>query len=975
VLLLALLLGSAPVGWLPYLANALVRKYLDVRDLPDIRVRVERLSPWQLQAALQLGTNAPASHLNRLTVRFSPSGLYHRRIDRVELSDGLLQFQADSNGLVCCGVPQDLERLRLARSPLADDEEETTTRHPWQVGSIVLDRLTLRLLPPENRRAAEPYDLCLQAAAIAGPEELRILMADYGRTGTQGNGALRPETGDGWFVVTLPESQVQEWLRVAQWYISDPRGQGRDLCAGNGGGTFLLRLEQWRPALFQVDLSLRAATRWEALHLTGDLRVHGLARWLPEDEGRPTLEAQADLRVRMASAAGIAVADDRELPAQASVAVQAFPHRAEWDCRLSARLQLSHEAVRACLPSIAERYHEALGVRLDGALTTPDWQLWNGSATAMLLDAPAGWGARDGAWRVQDLLAQATAYVTNSMLAAVRAEATARWSAEQSAAVTGRVRVAVVTVPPFDQAQLAATVRVDHVALPAGTLGWDPEHPPQASLEASLRRTPQGVAVAPVQLSVCDTPLQWISGTGEELRGVLAAGGSAAFGSSARWQAQVCLTGVQVRAEDFTGGVESLCLRLRELPVEPGRDFPAGTLAQVTLSNGWLRTTDDSVQLDGLRLAVPLSATAHGVQSAGAPALAWDRLSCEGLFVSPESLALTTGVQAVSAYLQVGVPQLGLHPRVAVKAAWSNTWVVQANAELPAAIVADDEGVRTLLQRWTGAELSLTGQVAATAALTLAAGKPPALRLQAAVTNLDVGGLADPWQVSGIAATVALDGPRGWRTPQGQVLSFRSAKKGSLVTQEGRVQWQYRRDAFLVEQADLQWCRGALHAYGVTYNIHNPDFNCVLYADKIHLGDMMAQTRTIRGSGEANLFGRIPLSVQNGMLRVTESYLHTSPGEEGVLKVNDERLMDTALPMGSMLEGVREKLRDGLRNLKLSVFRVGLSGSGTNAVLRVSIAGRPAEDNGAPPLELNVNVHGALHEFLDYGQMLIRQEP
>ncbi len=971
-MLVAVLVTTAPTGWLPRLANALIREYLRVRELSAIQVRVERLTPWHLQAAVQLGTNAPFSHVNRVAVHFSPSGLYHARIERVELSDGLLQFCATTNGLRCCGLPPDLARLRPGPSPLQDDDEAVSPR-TWQVGTILLDRLTLRLLPPD--RLAEPYDLCLQAAALAGPEEVRIMLADFGRVGTLANGALRPETGDGWLVMTLPESQVQEWLRVAQWYVSDPRWQGRDLCVGNGGATILIRMEAWRPALCQIDFSLRAATRLEAINLAGDVRVHGIARWKPEDEGRPTLNAQADLCVRMASAPGVAWADDRELPAQAAVSVQVTPHRAQWDCQVAARALLSHEAVRACLPQVAGVYDESLGVRLDATFATPDWQIWNGAATAMLLDTPAGWAPRDASWRVQDLLVQATAYVTNSALAAVRGQLDGRWSTALGTTATGRFCSALVAVPPFTVAHLTSTVRVESVTLPMGTLAWDDAQPLQAAVAAVLRRSAAGVSVDDVQIALAPTPLSWQSGAGEELRAVLSANGSGGYDKLAQWQLGVALTGLTARAADFTGGASSVSLRAELAPVDPATTSTLTPRVLVAVSDGWLHTADESVQLDGLQLRVPLAYAAARLQADGEPQLSWNRLACSGLSLTPEGFALTTSPQSVETHVQVGAKELGLHARAQVGASWSNAWQLQAGAELPATVLSDSDALRGLLRQWTGQALSVTGEVAAAATLNMAAGKAPAVHLQLAITNLNVGDPADQWQVAGLATHVALDGPRAWRTPQGQVLSFQSAKKGSLRADGGRLQWQFRREAFLVEQADLQWCRGALHVYGVTYNIHNPDMNCVLYADKIHLGSLMAQTKAVRGTGEANLFGRIPLNLQNGKLRLTESYLHTTPGEAGVLQVQDDRLVDAALPQGSIYAGVREKLRSAMQNLTLSVFRVQLSGSGTNAVLGVHIAGRPAEDDSAQPIELNVNFHCDMDQLLDEGEGLMNLLP
>ena len=132
LVLLAAITATAPTGWLPRLANALLREYLRVRDLSAIQVRVERLTPWNLRAALRIGTNEPVSRIDRLDVRYSPGGLWHARIEHMAIDGGLLQFRAGTHGAALCGLPPDWSmRLRPGASPV-DDEE--TVPQLWQAG-------------------------------------------------------------------------------------------------------------------------------------------------------------------------------------------------------------------------------------------------------------------------------------------------------------------------------------------------------------------------------------------------------------------------------------------------------------------------------------------------------------------------------------------------------------------------------------------------------------------------------------------------------------------------------------------------------------------------------------------------------------------------------------------------------------------------------------------------------------------------
>ncbi|MFZ4394960.1 MAG: intermembrane phospholipid transport protein YdbH family protein [Kiritimatiellia bacterium] len=1027
LVLLVAITATAPTGWLPRLANALLREYLSVRDLSGIQIRIERLTPWHLRAALQFGTNAPVSRIDRLDVRYSPGSLWHARLDRVEVMGGLLQVAVTTNGFTLCGLPPDLARLRPGASPLADDEDVPAT---WQVGQGLLDNVTLRLLPPEaidgsrgrspslsttnsstgadGRATAQagdrlPFDLCLHASAVTDPQgETRFAISDYGRAGLLANGSVRLESGDGWLVAALPESQVQEWLRVVQWYVRDPRFAGADLCAGNGGATFLARMEQWRPAVAQGDLALRAASRLPDASLTYDLRIHGVAQWEEAETLRPTLSANVELGVRMAACPAFAWSDDSELPARANIALKLTPQRTEWEGQVAVRAMLSHEAVQACLPDASGLTTGALRLRMEGTFTSADLQNWAGEANAMLLAPSPRWSAHDVALSGNDLVLHATARVDNSKLVSVRGQVDAAGLLASAGGVScaAEAGAAFAARAPFDRVDVAVTTRVQAVTLPAGKVVLDGDRPLEMQAVMSLLVKGTNVDVIPSRLSI----LPWqarVAGVevgmpkgldvpfcGGSIRNGVAIWDKGAEPLFLRWDDGSAVTAgirvdgaygvptgdyVAIVAENMafgvpglTGGVAYASLGLAGETVDSGAYAPVLGM-NLNLNGAWAR---DSAgwQVEGLWVHLPLALSNRTFALRDTPGLIWTNLEYEGLHAIPEGFALTLTGQTATAQMQVGVPEVGVHASLQAHADWSHAWQVAVTAAVPPATLVDNAELRRLSRKFSGYELSITGQVSATASALLTADRQPTLRIVATVTNLDVGCSAEQWQVSGIATHVALDGPRGWRTSQGQMLTFCSAKRGNLHFDAGTVQWQYRREALLVEQADVGWCKGLLHVYGLTYNPHDPDLDFVVYADQIHLGALMAQTRALHGTGEGRLYGRMPISIKYGKLHLTDSYLHTMSGETGVMKMENTDLLDAALAAGKVDAGVRERVQKALRNLKLSVFRLQLSGSGASAVMGVHIEGRPADDPAGQGVDMNVNLHGPLDDLFQMSE-------
>ncbi|MEI8241629.1 MAG: YdbH domain-containing protein [bacterium] len=1014
-LLLALLAAvgaataTAPTGWLPRLANALICEYLRVRDLSAIQVRVERLTPWHLRAALQFGTNDPVSRIERLEARFSPGSLWRHGVAQVDVDGGLLQFRTAPGGVSVCGLPSGLRRLSPGTSPLAD-EDDVPVR--WQVGKLLLDNVTLRLLPPEA--GAAPFDICLHASAVTDPQgETRFAISDYGRAGTLANGAFRFETGDGWLVAVLPESQVQEWLRVAQWFMTNPRFQGSDLCAGNGGATLLARMEQWRPALVQGDLSLRAATLLQDCSFTYDLRLHGVAQWEMADSLRPTITANAQVGLRMASFPAFAWSDDHEQPASASVAVKLTPRKAEWECQVAARGALSHEAAQVSVPTGSVQLPEAPVFRIDGVFTSPDLATWDGAIEAMAIVPQPRLPAGDMALACRDLVVQATATVTHSQPAVVRGrvDLSGVSCAGRGIRLAGDAGVSFGSSAPFQCANVAVTAGVASLTLPAGAVSFDKDEPLRMIASATLARAPDGrVSVCAAELNVA--PQQMITGntrlglpdglqlrmrrSGEnpdgmtvELLPAPVAGQSGTGMAATAWVSAAAFVGRQrsstVSCGDMTLRVTNVLFRAAELTggvasadVTVSNDKAGGLASRsaprirAEISGAWLRGRN-GLQLDGLQALLPLECVDREIRVAGLPGLTWRNLECQGVHLVPEGFALSLTGQTAAVQMSVGVLEANLHASLGVYADWSRAWQVAVTAEVPPSTLADTEALRGMIWRLADMDLVVTGQVAATVSALLAKDLPPSVKVSAAVGNLDVGCLSGKWQVSGLSAGLTADGPRAWRTPQGQVLTFRSARSGDLALDGGALRWQYRREALLVEQADVNWCGGSLHAFGVPYDPREQRLETVLYAERIELGRLMAQTRMLQGSGAGRLYGRLPLTLDKGKVKLSESYLYSTPGETGSLKLSNTAPIELAMEQGSIDAATRQKVSAALQNMQYSLFRMDLSGGGANASLGIQIEGRAAEDAAAPPVHLNVNLGGSLDEFFNFGMDLSRK--
>jgi hypothetical protein len=858
-------LAAAPDGWLPWLANRAAARVLRQQGLDAIRLRIERLTPWQVSASLVAGDQEPRLRLHRVEAHFSPAGLLRRRVASVTLAGGVVPLRIATNGGPLPALPWD-----TAATALHPPEEERDSpaaavhRSAWQVGAIVADGIELSLAARANGPTLS-LPLRLSAVGVGGQTRFE---AALGRAAS---------------------------IRL--------RGD-LDLAGGTG------RVEADVPVAGSMDLAGRICD------LTGQPRPA-----LPDLEFTGPLRASVHLREWQPQAVSALVPPGR---------FEAAGNQREG--RAPARPDTTRRPGRGRAPESAEA--------ASGKARVPPGEAVQVTWEALRLAADRGTNGWQGDLSVAGIVVRAAG-------AECRGNADASFAAGDA----------------LDAGNVVLTTRMTAADIPGGGPVFTGGVPLAASVSARASRAPGerggqvawdgGVVLAPFRwgdtnsaISMPDAMTVFFRGEATGSSVVLRVQGSPAHfgfqgGQTATGSASLILTG-HLRAENRVAAYD----------------------ASLDVANGFFRDAR-GVRLDGLAVRLPFHGS-NGSLRADAPEATWSNLTCHGVRIVPGTAALTaTGAMATVA-LPLSIPDLGLRANVRAQASWFNGWQMAVTAEVPAAGVADTAALRGVLKRLTGQEIAVSGQVAAEATATFAPGRTPHFSGEAAVSNLDLSCDAFRSAVSGLTARVAFRGDTFWHTAGSQQAAFRTAVANGIPLEGGDIRWQFNRDTLLVERAEFGWCGGMLRAYGVPLDLHDPRADFDLYADKIQLGRLLRLVKTMPGSGDGVLYGRVPLRIERGQLRLAESYLHSQPGETGVLRVHDVSFLDQALAQSGVAAAVREKLQKTLQDLTFTVLRFDLDpGRGEDAVLRVQLKGAPGTDKTLPPVDLDVRVRGTLESLFN----------
>lgn len=285
---------------------------------------------------------------------------------------------------------------------------------------------------------------------------------------------------------------------------------------------------------------------------------------------------------------------------------------------------------------------------------------------------------------------------------------------------------------------------------------------------------------------------------------------------------------------------------------------------------------------------------------------------------------------------------------------------------------ADDDGiVRVLGKVQLDAPGLFNGRVGVEMAVDLRPGSTTPWRCR---VTLDDGALTlqkpVALELQGVRTALSLeaDSPGGcWRLLPVEGV-FERAVLAGIGIDGGRVRGRIDADELLVERAEFGWCGGTLRMYAVRADRREPDVDFVLYAEQLDAGALLALIKPLHGTATGRLYGRIPLRVQQGKVRLSEGFLYALPGETGRLQLDDTPFLRDYLARTGLPATVQQKMIATLADLNYDVFRVDLSApSAREARLVLKLAGKAAHDERLPPVELDIRINGPLEALLNFG--------
>ncbi|MDD3312545.1 YdbH domain-containing protein [Pseudodesulfovibrio sp.] len=207
------------------------------------------------------------------------------------------------------------------------------------------------------------------------------------------------------------------------------------------------------------------------------------------------------------------------------------------------------------------------------------------------------------------------------------------------------------------------------------------------------------------------------------------------------------------------------------------------------------------------------------------------------------------------------------------------------------------------------------------------------------VLAMDANGTA----IRGINAAFVSPDLIGLRSAPAQQLTFDSLQSGKIALTNGKVTYQLEAGgAVLVERAGFDWCGG--HVFSNAFRVvpGSDAYGVTLYCSELRLSALLAQLELANAEGEAALSGELPVTWERGKIAFNGGFLHSTPGEGGVIRVEAMRELVAAIPEGTPQRGQLELAREAVRDYQYKWVRIKADSVGENLLVRLSLDGKPA---------------------------------
>jgi len=197
--------------------------------------------------------------------------------------------------------------------------------------------------------------------------------------------------------------------------------------------------------------------------------------------------------------------------------------------------------------------------------------------------------------------------------------------------------------------------------------------------------------------------------------------------------------------------------------------------------------------------------------------------------------------------------------------------------------------------------------------------------------------------IEGIQASLFLTDLFEIRSAPEQKFCLKKASLGGLNIHDGNIEFQIESaGSFFIEKSGFGWCDGNVYNQAMRIYPGITDYNLVLYCDRLKLAMILEQFGAVNAQGNGTVSGRIPIRIKNGKIRFKDSFLFSTPGVGGTIRLTGTEMLTAGIPVNTPQYAQIEIAREALKDYNYDWVKLNLMTEGENVLLRLQFDGKPA---------------------------------
>lgn len=245
----------------------------------------------------------------------------------------------------------------------------------------------------------------------------------------------------------------------------------------------------------------------------------------------------------------------------------------------------------------------------------------------------------------------------------------------------------------------------------------------------------------------------------------------------------------------------------------------------------------------------------------------------------------------------------------------------------------------------------------------------PAWKARGGVSNAEIGCKAGDVQlrVAGGRARGAAEGCGALVSVAPCHVSVGGASIGALEFGRGRATILPEGESLVVSEASIGFCGGDVRLYALYLDMAKLSTGFTVVLDNLLLADFLELFPQLRGSeATGRLYGRIPLRIAGGGVRLGESFIYSPPGETGTVRIANTEFVASFFSQAGLPPAVSGNISKALENLNYDVFRMDLvNPRQEDGRLALRIQGKAPDGKVVTPVNINANINGPIEKFLN----------